>query len=81
MSPRFIILLFAATFFLREAEAGNCWNFVTGSRCDNEAFWEKLGYPRCDKHCKNNGNSGGKCTTMTERCLFLKRKVNVCKCY
>jgi hypothetical protein len=68
-----------AALMIASSEAG-CWNYITGSRCDNEDFWANLGYKKCNDRCKELGKSGGSCVTNTESCLGLSRDANVCTC-
>ncbi|OQV23449.1 hypothetical protein BV898_02571 [Hypsibius exemplaris] len=64
---------------ISQAEA-NCWNFVTGSRCDNENFWALFGYKRCNDNCKSKGYKSGQCVKSMETCLGVPKGSNVCKC-
>jgi hypothetical protein len=61
------------------AEAG-CWNYVTGSRCDNEGAWGMVGYMTCTEKCDDMGYNGGTCQKNVERCFGYSRNVNVCRC-
>ena len=74
------IMAIALSFMIVESEAG-CWNFITGSRCDNEDFWSKLGYKRCNDNCHSKGYKSGRCEKNAEHCLGLSRNSNVCHCY
>ncbi|KAH7708847.1 hypothetical protein AAVH_23889 [Aphelenchoides avenae] len=58
----------------------DCWNFLTGSRCDAEWFWSVFGYDRCEDECRNKGQSGGRCEVAPEDCGPFVRGVNVCRC-
>lgn len=74
------IMAIALSIMIAESEAG-CWNYITGSRCDNEAFWSTVGYKTCNRNCKGRGFKRGKCGKNTERCFGFSRRSNVCKCY
>lgn len=76
----FALLLIAGCSLVDKSEAENCFNWITGSRCDNEDFWVVFGYRRCNDECKSKGYSGGRCVRSTETCGGIKRDVNVCKC-
>ena len=69
----------ALSIMIVESEAG-CWNFVTGSRCDND-FWSHFGYKRCNDNCRNKGYRRGRCEKNKEHCLGFSRNSNVCHCY
>lgn len=74
----FLIAVVMTSMFV-STEAG-CWNYVTGSRCDNEDFWAHFGYKRCNDKCKNLGYDSGTCSKNSENCFGWSRNVNVCKC-
>ncbi|CAJ0915760.1 unnamed protein product, partial [Mesorhabditis belari] len=62
-----------------------CWNYFTGSRCDNEGFWGSVGYDTCEEkyggECRRKGRRGAYCSKATERCFGLTRNAKVCTCY
>lgn len=59
----------------------DCWNYFTGSRCDNEAFWQIFGYKKCDEKCQKEKNRPGQCVDSKETCLmFPEKTVKVCRC-
>jgi len=62
-------------------QAADCWNFATGSRCDNENFWKNFGYKSCNDNCISKHKSGGKCEKRKEKCGFLTRTVKTCVCH
>lgn len=76
----FGLLFLIGCSLVSQSEAEDCWNFITGSRCDNEDFWANFGYARCNDECKNRGKSGGRCVKSRETCGGMTRNVNVCKC-
>ncbi|KAI6202792.1 hypothetical protein M3Y94_00481100 [Aphelenchoides besseyi] len=63
----------------------DCWNYITGSRCDNEAFYKVVGYKTCANEygpgCRKKGYKGARCSKFTESCFGMKRNSNVCQCY
>lgn len=59
----------------------DCWNFISGSRCDNEDFWNAVGYKKCQDECKSKNFRLGKCVEADESCWFLTRGVKTCKCF
>ncbi|KAI1698792.1 hydramacin-1 [Ditylenchus destructor] len=77
-------LYLSAILFLAlqpQQAAADCWNYVTGSRCDNEDFWKKFGYKSCNDNCKGKGYKSGRCENSEEKCGWLTRTVKVCKCH
>lgn len=74
------ILVLLSSVFIISIEA-DCWNYMTGSRCDNEAFWKEFGFKTCNDKCKSEKFKSGKCVDNTETCPPLPPKiVKVCKC-
>ncbi|KAI6178136.1 hypothetical protein M3Y98_00468300 [Aphelenchoides besseyi] len=63
----------------------DCWNYVTGSRCDNEKLYGAIGYKTCASEygpgCRKKGYKGARCGKSTESCLGMKRGSKVCQCY
>lgn len=74
------VLLVLSCIFISSAKA-DCWNYITGSRCDNEDFWNKVGYKKCQDECKSRKFRLGKCVAATETCAGLTRGVKTCKCF
>jgi len=80
-----LLLLCLAITMPSQVDAG-CWNFITGSRCDNEALYGSIGFKTCaakyGDSCRAQGYpNGAHCSRATENCLWFKRGANVCTCY
>ena len=77
-----LLLLLVVLVSMLVAANGDCWNYVTGSRCDDEDYWERHGYPRCNDRCRQLGKDAGTCVTSTETCAYiLSKDVKTCECY
>ncbi|KAH7680407.1 Hydramacin-1 [Aphelenchoides avenae] len=75
--PLSVILL----IFIFASANADCWNVLTGSRCDAEDEWSQLGFKQCNDKCKERGYQRGRCEKNVDRCFGLSFDVNVCKCY
>lgn len=78
----FIIMTVAIVLanMIGESEAG-CWEYLSGSICDNDGIWGWFGFGKCAESCKSKGFKNGRCRMSYEHCLGLILITNVCKCY